>query len=399
MPGKRYMRIIIAVLVVAAALVWALVPKPSEVESEKVAYGPMMVTVDEEGKTNVAERFVISAPVAGFMRRVPLEAGDMVAKGQVVVEIEPLRSEALDPRSKASAEADVAAAASELRAAEENMRSRGADERFAASELERARALFERGHLSKSALERAESAAKQSEANLSAAAAAVKSARAKLEKASAVLEYPKDDGGRQMRAVAVRSPAAGRVLKLHRESEGAVAAGVPLVEVGDTASLEVRAEVLSTDAVNIKPGSSVYFERWGGEGVLEGRVRVVEPAAFTKVSSLGVEEQRVVVISDIVSGPEGWQSLGDGFRVEAKFVIWTAEKAVKVPVSALFRSGGRSAVFVVDEGRAKERAITIGHVNGISAEVLSGLSAGDEVIVHPDDALREGARVKPRKER
>lgn len=400
MPRKRKIWIIAIALLVAAALIWGLMPEAAEVETSKAEIGPMVVTVDEEGKTRVSERFVLSAPVAGYMRRVTFEAGDVVAKGQSVVTLEPLRSEVLDPRSRAAAEAAVAAAEAELRSAKENMQARRAASELAASELQRAAALFEKGHIAESALERAESNAKQSDANLSAAASGVKTAEAELRRARAALGYsPAEERASSGKAVEVRSPVAGSVLKLHRESEGAVAAGEPLVDIGNTASLEVWAEVLSTDAVSIKPGAPVYFERWGGKGRLEGRVRVVEPAAFTKVSSLGVEEQRVIVISDITSEPSIWQRLGDGFRVEAKFVVWQTEKALKVPVSALFRSGADNAVFVVVDGRAYERVIKTGHINGIAVEVTEGLAAGDEVIVHPDDALRDGAKVKPQQGR
>lgn len=397
MPLKRKVWIIAIALLVAAALLWGFMPKAVEVSTARVVTGPMVVTIDEEGETRVRERFVLSAPVAGYMRRVEFDAGDPVKKGQTVVELEPLRSEVLDPRSRAAARADVAAAEAQLRAAQENMRAREAESELAAIELQRARALFEKGHVAKSALDRAESGAQQAQANLSAARAGVRTAEAGLQRARTALQYSQATGqGRTQRAVEVRSPVPGRVLKLHRESEGAVAAGEPLADVGDTSSLEVRAEVLSTDAVSIKPGDSVFFERWGGQGRLEGRVRVVEPGAFTKISSLGVEEQRVVVISDIVSLPESWQRLGDGYRVEARFVVWQAEKALKAPSSALFRSGEKTAVFVVEDGRAMERIIKTGHVNGTDAEIIEGLSAGEEVIVHPDDALKPGAKVKPR---
>lgn len=397
MPGKTKIWIIAAALFVIALLVYGFMPKAVEVETAKAETGPMMVTVDEEGKTRVRERYVLSAPVSGYMRRVSFEAGDAVAKGQTVVVLEPMRSEVLDPRSRAAAEASVAAAEAQLRAAGENMLSRQAEAELASTDLERAKSLFAKGHVSRSALDRAEANARQTQANLSAAQANVKTAQAELRRARAALGYsPAEGTGRSQKAVEVRSPVSGRILKLHRESEGTVAAGEPLADVGDTASLEVRSEVLSTDAVSIKPGAAVYFERWGGERSLEGKVRVVEPAAFTKISSLGVEEQRVIVISDIVSLPDSWQRLGDGFRVESRFVVWRTEKALKVPSSAVFRSGAETAVFVVEGNRAKERVIKAGHVNGVSTEVLSGLSAGEEVINHPDDALKDNAKVSPR---
>lgn len=397
MPLKRKIWIGAVALLVAATLAWGFWPKSADVETAKVATGPMMVTVDEEGKTAVADRFVLSAPVAGYMRRLTLEVGDTVSKGQAVAELEPARSDVLDPRSRATAQAAVAAAGAGLEAARENALAKKAEAGLASSELQRAKALMERGHISRSALERAESAASQTAAALAASEAAVRTAEADLKKARAALGYSPAEGNASAGiAVAVRSPVNGRVLKLHRESEGAVAAGEPLADVGDTSALEVRSEVLSVDAVSMGPGTPVFFERWGGKERLEGRVRLVEPAAFTKVSSLGVEEQRVVVISDLTSPPESWQRLGDGYRVEARFVIWQADRALKVPSSAVFRSGAGKAVFVVVGGRAKERLIKAGQMNGVATEVLEGLSEGDEVIVHPDDFLRDGARVRSR---
>lgn len=394
MPLKRKVWIIVGTLVVVAALVYGLMPAPMEVETAKAQTGPMMVTVDEEGKTRVKERFVLSAPVSGYMRRAAFDVGDAVRKGQVVVELEPLRPEELDPRSRAVAEATAEAAFSTVGSAEHEEAARKTEAWLAREEFARARALFDGGHLSKSAFDRAFSAKERAEAALAAASSGVSAARAELARARAALGYSPSGGGKSERVVAVRSPVKGRVLKLHKESEGTVLAGEPLADIGDTASLEVRAEVLSSDAVSIRAGSPVFFERWGGAAVLEGTVRSVEPAAFTKISSLGVEEQRVVVISDMTSAPEDWQKLGDGYRVEARFVVWQSQKALKVPASAVFRAGDTKAVFVVRNGRASTLPVKIGQMNGVSAEVTEGLSEGDEVVIHPDDALRDGARVK-----
>lgn len=397
MPFKRILFIALVVIVVAALLAWGFYPRAIEVETAKVSIGPMSVTVEEEGKTRVKEKFVISAPVAGYLRRIVLEAGDPVSKGQTVAELEPLPSEVLDPRSRAAAKATVSAAKASVRAARENARARNAQNDLAKKELERVSELFKSGYVTKSALDRAESAAKEAVAGLRAAEASVRSAEAELKRAETALGYSPADGVKPTgKAVDVRSPVNGRVLKLHHESEGAVPTGEPLMDVSDTASLEVSSEILSADAVNIKQGTPVLFERWGGESPLEGRVRVVEPGAFTKVSSLGVEEQRVIVVSDITSPPEGWRNLGDGYRVEAKFIIWQADKVLRVPTSALFMAGEENAVYVIEDGRAKERVIKTGHRNGFTTEVISGLSAGDVVITHPDDEIRDGTRVKGR---
>lgn len=397
MPFKRKLMIAVILALVAGGLIYGFYPGAIEVDTSEVTMGPMAVTVEEEGKTAVKERFVISAPVAGYLRRIVFEVGDQVSKGQTVAELEPLRSEVLDPRSRAAARAEVSAAKASLGSAEENARARRAQYEFARKELERTRSLFEAGYAAKSVMDRVESGAKEAEAALRSAEAAARSAEAAVRKAETALGYsPSEDGRPAGRVIKVRSPVEGRVLKLRHESEGAVPSGERLMDIGDTASLEVRSEVLSVDAVKISPMAAVLIERWGGESVLEGRVRVVEPTAFTKVSALGVEEQRVVVISEIISPPESWQRLGDGYRVEAKFIVWKSEKVLRVPTSAIFRAGEENAVFVVKEGKACERPVKIGQRNGLTAEVLSGLSAGDDVITHPDSEIKDGARVKRR---
>ncbi len=397
MPFKRKLMIAAVLALVAAGLVYGFYPRAIEVDTAKVTMGPMAVTVEEEGQMVVKERFAISAPVAGYLRRIDFEVGDQVSKGQTVAELEPLRSEVLDPRSRAAARAEVSAAKASLKSAEENARARRAQYEFAGKELKRTRSLFESGYAAKSVMDRVESEAREAEAALRSAEAAARSAEAAVRKAETALGYsPSEDGRSAGRVIEVRSPVEGRVLKLRRESEGAVPSGEHLMDIGDTASLEVRSEVLSVDAVKISPMAAVLIERWGGEGALEGRVRVVEPTAFTKVSSLGVEEQRVVVISEIISPPESWQRLGDGYRVETRFIVWKSDNVLRVPTSAIFRAGEENAVFVVKEGRAYERLVKIGQRNGLTAEVLSGLSAGDEIINHPDSDIKDGARVKRR---
>lgn len=196
--------------------------------------------------------------------------------------------------------------------------------------------------------------------------------------------------------VVVRSPASGRVMSIVRESEGVVAAGTPLLVVGDPGKIEVEVDVLSPDAVRIRPGTPVRFHRWGGEGVLEGRVRVVEPGGFTKISALGVEEQRVWVIADITSPRELWERIGDGYRLEASFVLWEGKDVLQVPEGAVFRAGGRDVVYAVEGKRARMRSVELGKRNGLSAQVLSGLSEGETVVVHPGDSVKDGGRVAPR---
>jgi HlyD family secretion protein len=386
----------IAVIVVFA-IVYGFLPKPVRVDIAKASRGSMMVTVEEEGKTRVKDRYVISAPVAGFLRRIDLEVGDLVKKGQAVAELESVRSAVLDPRSRAAAEATVSAAEATLKAAGETVRARSADAEYANANAARSGKLFDSGYISKDAMDLSGSEAKRTNADLLAAQAAAQSARFELDKARSALGYSAAEKAvNSGKIVSVRAPAAGRVLKIQHESEGTVIPGDPLIDIGDPAQLEVKVEVLSEDAVRIKPGMNVLFERWGGEGALAGRVRIVEPAGFTKISSLGVEEQRTLVIADITAPPESWRRLGDGYRVDARFVIWEGKEVLQVPASALFRKGDGWEVFVVHNGKARLQRVQLGHRTGLTAEVVSGLSEGDEVIAHPDDSVKEGTRVRPR---
>lgn len=393
----RWMIIIGLLLAVVSAIIYGFMPRPVPVDIARASRGPMTVTVEEEGKTRVKDRFVISAPVSGFMRRVELDVGDPVKMGQSVVELEPLRSPVLDPRSRAAAEAAVAAAEAALKAAEENTRARSADAEYAKANLERTKNLYKADYVSRDAMEQSDAEAKRTDANRLSAEAAVKVARFDLDKARTALQYSaSEDMSDRARVVAVPTPVKGRVLKIHRESEGVVNSGDPLIDIGDPSKLEVKVEVLSTDAVKIKPGTRVLFERWGGDAPLSGKVRVVEPAGFTKTSSLGVEEQRALVIADITSIPEHWQRLGDGYKVEARFIIWEGKDVLQVHASALFRKGEAWAVFVLKGKRAHEQQVKVGHKNGLTAEILSGLAEGEMVIIHPDDSIEDNTRIRPR---
>jgi len=393
----RFKRWIIAAFIavsVVLAIVYGFLPAPVPSEISAVTRGPLLVTVEEVGRTRVVDRFVVSAPVAGYMRRVSLEAGDSVKKGQAVAELEPLRSGTLDPRSRAAARAEVSAAESALGSAKENLEAARADAEFAKARLERTQKLYDGGFASRNTLDQAVSDAKRTEANRLAAEAAVLTAGHEVQRARAALAYSGavDRGS----AVAVRTPVAGKVLKVWKESAGVVAPGEPIMDIGDPEHIEVKVEVLSVDAVKIAPGTPVLFERWGGEGALEGVVKTVEPSGFTKVSSLGVEEQRVNVIAAITSPPEKRQGVGDGFRVDARFVLWEGRAVVRVPASALFRSGKDHGVFVVRNGRARLQPVTVGHTNGLFAEILSGVAEGDRVIEHPDESISDGTRVRAR---
>lgn len=352
------------------------------------------MTADDEGETRVRDRYLVSAPVAGRLLRIELEPGDPVKRGAVVAALLPAPPALLDARSRAEATAAVEAARAALgRARAERERARGLRDR-ARSDLERHRSLAASGIVSPEALEMRETEARAAEEALRAAEFAVRTAEQELERARAVLLQ--FTGGAPGRAVELRSPVDGVVLKRLRESEAVVPAGEPLLELGDPRRLEIVSDLLSADAVKVRPGQVVLIEQWGGERALRGRVRRVEPSGFMKVSALGVEEQRVNVIVDFEEPAEAWEALGDGYRVEVRIVVSEAPEAVKVPTSSLFRRGEEWAVFAVQGGRARVRAVEVGRRNGLEAEVLSGLTAGERVVVHPADTLRDGARVSPR---
>lgn len=391
---KRIVLIVGAVLLVAA-VVYGFMPDPIMVELAEATRGPLEVTVDEEGRTRVQDRYVVSAPVAGYARRLPWEVGDAVAQGDVLLTLEPTRAPSLDARSRAQAQAQVAAAQARLNAAEEEAQAAEAAADLAVRELDRMTMLYESGNASQQALDQAIATRQQAQARLRSATFAVDVARYDVDAAQTALRY----AGREAQAadlVEVQAPVDGAILAVHQKSEGVVQPGQPLVAVGDPRALEVMVEVLSTDAVQIGPGTRVRFERWGGEQPLDGRVRVVEPVGFTKVSALGVEEQRVRIIADLTSPPAQWERLGDGYRVEAQFIVWEGADVLRVPSSALFREGEGWAVFVAQDDEAELRRVEIGHRAGLQTEIVSGLEAGEQVIPHPDDDLEDGASIEPR---
>lgn len=386
----------VVVLIIVAALVYGFRPQPRLVETASVIRAPLQVAIEEEGKTRVIDRYVITAPVAGTACRVDLNVGDRVDKNQLLLTISPLQSQALDPRSRAVAEARVAAAEAALRAADQNVDSARADAELADNELKRLQPLAEQGHISVTRLDQATAQKRSTAAALRSAEFAVDVAKHELEAARTALRYTGNPSSNTEDRVQVLAPVDGRILKLQHECEGVVARGEPLLEIGDTRSLEIETDVLSASAVQIKPGMTVLYERWGGEKSLTGQVRRVEPVGFTKISALGVEEQRVLIISDITSPPEEWQTLGDGYRVESRFILWEEQDVLQIPASALFRSDGQWTLFVMQDNRARRRAVKVGRSNGLSAQILEGLTEGEAVITHPDDTIDDGVRVKRR---
>lgn len=391
---RRRVFLLALLVIVLASLAWGFRPKPVLVETGLAERKPLRVAVEQEGRTRVVDRYVVSAPVAGFMRRIALNVGDALVPGDTLVQLEPLRAEVLDPRQRAGAQAQLAAAQAALARAEQQAQAAEATAELAAAELARVRALRERRFATTEEEDRAVAASRQAQAQLRSARFAVDVARHEVAAARAALQFA--GSGSAGRVLTVRAPVPGRVLRLVRESEGTVAAGTPLVEIGDPGALEVEVDVLSADAVKLRPGMRVTFERWGGPQPLEGVVHVVEPVGFTKISALGVEEQRVWVICRFTSAPALWQALGDGYRVEASFVLWEGADVLQVPASALFRAGDDWAVFVMDDGYARQRKVRVGQRTGLQAQVLSGVGEGELVIVHPDDKVADGVRVEPR---
>jgi HlyD family secretion protein len=368
----------------------ALRPSPIRVEVARVRRGPMRVTVDAEGKTRARDRFVVAAPVSGRLARIDLHRGDAVRRDEVIARIEPLPMALLDPRQLAEAKARVATAEQLKHEADAVVEHARADCEQAGRELARAEKLIETGDVSRQDFERVRNAALTCQQQIEAANYRARAAASEVEVAKAALitvERAGQSGGAA--AVLVRAPVGGRVLRVVEESERVVTAGAPLVEMSNP-SLEVVIEVLSADAVKVKPGSPVMIEGWGGEQALEARVRLVEPSAFTKISALGVEEQRVNVIADFI---EPDTPLGDGYRVEARIVIWETNEALKAPLSALFRSGQRWNAFVVENGLAKLREVETEHRADFEFEVLSGLREGETVIAHPSNLIADGVRV------
>lgn len=394
MPSGRFVGISALMALVILAIAWGFWPRPVLVETSIVARRPLRITIEEEGKTRVKERYMLYAPVAGYLRRIDLEVGDVVELGQPLALIDPLPPTVLDPRSRAEAEARVAAARSALARVKASAGQARAEAEHASVEFRRREELISRSLISRSEFDQARSRMLALKAAAQAANSAIEVARFDLEAAQAALRYSAvADTSKPVETVQVRSPIGGRVLNIEQKSAGVVPAGHLLLEVGDTHNLEIEVEVLSHDAIRIEPGGRVLLERWGGNDILEGVVRIIKPTGFTKISALGVEEQRVVVIADIRSASEIWRRLGDGYRVEAKFIVWEQPDALTVASNALFRHNDGRAVFVVENGRARLRSVRTGQTNGLLTEILEGLVLGEEVIDHPDDTIDEGTRV------
>lgn len=389
---------VLAGLFAAGVLVFAFAPRPVEVETATVSRGAFRKTVDEDGRTRVRDRYVVAAPVPGRLLRVELKPGDAIAPGALLARLVPAPPTPLDARTEQEYRERAAGAdATRLRTTANLERARVALDQAKAEEA-RAAKLADQGFASRQMLDNAQREVELKGKELAAARFDEDAAGHQLAMARAALaRYRQDAGGKPGGAVwEIRSPVPGRVLRVIQESEAPINAGAPIVEIGDPRELEIVVDVLTADAGGIAPGAPVELDRGGGAPVVAGRVRLVEPSAFTKVSALGVEEQRVNVVIDFAAAPTAWGNVGDGHRVDARITVETRADALLVPNGALFRHGDGWAVFAVADGRARLRPVAIGPRNGLVAVALRGLETDETVIVYPSDAVRDGVRVDVR---
>ena len=382
---RRILTISGLLLVVAAGVAYTLRPEVIDVHTARVSRGPMRVTVDEDGRTRVLDRFVITAPISGRLERVALREGMQITPGQIVALIAPLPLDATTGRQAEARLRTAEALASEAKAIVEQTDAAAVQARRS---VERSANLLASGAVSPESHERAVLDLHMREHELAAGQSRLRAARADVDVARAALLAL---GGSGAGRVAVRSPTRGSVLRIPEVSERVILAGTPILELGDAGKLEVVADVLSSDATRMRVGDSVEMAAWGGDSLLHGRVRTIEPSAFTRVSALGVEEQRVNVVMDLL---DSRASLGDGFRVETRTIVWKAPKVLRAPPSAVFQRGEDWVVFTVENERARLRSVNIGHRANDAVEILSGLSEGETVILFPSDKIVDGARVK-----
>ncbi|MDE4132753.1 HlyD family efflux transporter periplasmic adaptor subunit [Phaeobacter sp. QD34_3] len=375
----------------------ALRPEPVAVDLHEIARGPLQVTVNADGKTRIREIYDVSAPITGTAQRAPVRVGDVVVGGETVVAVlKPATANLLDARSRSQAEAAVREAEAGLAVARSQMRQASETLTLSESEFNRADTLVQRGVVSKTRLEELEQRLHIDRAAMTAAVSALEMAKGTLDRARAALIEPGAPEAGSACCLTVTAPMSGQVLTVDVLSEQTVLAGTRLISLGDPGDLEIVADLLSTDAVRLKEGDRAIVERWGGAQELGARVRRIEPAGYTKVSALGIEEQRVDVILDFTSPPEDYAGMGDGFAVFLRVVEWESDDVLSVPLSAVFRRGTDWAVFVEADGLAQRRRVSLGRRNDHMAEVLDGLAPGDAVILHPSDLISEGTLIEPR---
>ena len=396
--GKRFFSRMLpwlGALLLLAAVAWGLWPNPIAIETGTITRGPLTVGVSEEGKTRVRNRYVVAAPVAGKMRRVPLKPGDDVIAGKTLLTaIEPVAPPLLDPRARSEAEAMVAMQEATRKQTSEAVAAKRVALDMAITDRDRLRSATVKGAVSQLERDRVEGEASMRAAELRSAEFSLQVIDYEIARAKAALERPESISPGNL--VEVKSPVSGRVLRVMQESETVVAPGMAILEIGDPTDIEIEAEILSRDAVAIHIGDAVEVDQWGGDKPLTGRVRRIEPAAFTKISALGVEEQRVIVLCDLTNPAESAKALGDRFRVEVRVAVWHADDVMIMPAGALFREGNAWKTFVFRDGKAILTPVQAGHSDGHSTEILGGLQTGDEVLLHPPDTVKDGTAVKKR---
>jgi HlyD family secretion protein len=383
----------LGLMAAVAGVAWFLMPQAVPVETATVAKGRFVATIDEDGKTRVRERYVVAAPLAGRLTRVALKAGDEVASDDIVATIMPPPAPLLDPRSRREAEERLGTAEAARERSKATVERAQAQAGQASTDLDRARTLAAQGASTIQAQERAELLQRVADRDLRAAEFQDHAASHEVDQAMALLARYQDGADAAIERWNITAPVSGLVLRVVEESETVVQSGAPLLEIGHPRDLEIVTDVLSVDAVEIRPGADVTIEHWGGPGTLVGRVRRIEPAAFTKVSTLGVEEQRVNVLIDVLSPPEQWAGLGDGYQLDTRITVFTQDDIEIVPAGALFRRGDTWSVYVVDDGRAQLRTIDLVRRSGRAAAVSKGLTQGERVIVYPSDQIGSGVRV------
>lgn len=399
---KRWLWIIALIAFIAVGIFFGLRPQPVPVELGAASFGPLRVTIEEEGKTRLRDRFTVYAPLAGLLDRLPWREGDLISAGKSISRLRSAQPVFLDARSLDQAQARVTAAEAAVRLAEsrlppqlEQVRAASAELDFFRSQALRDRRLSASGDIPAARLERSNADLNRAEAGLAAAEKTLASLRSALEAARAEVLTARaalrpTAASSASETIPIPAPASGRVIRVLRQSAGMVMPGEPLLEIGDARGIEIVVELLSADAVRLPPGARILIDRWGGNQILEARLHHIEPGGFTKISALGVEEQRVRVIATLVSPPEQWAALGDAYRVEASFILWESPRVLQVPANALFRSGEQWCVFLASNDIARKRIVEIGHRSPLAVEILSGLNPGDPVILHPDETVAEG---------
>lgn len=385
-------------IVVIGGVVMAMRPKPVIVESGAVTKGPLVVSVIEEGKTRIRHRHIVSPPITGFLRRIELRAGAPIEKGKTLLAvIEASTSNFLDPRTKAEAEARIKTAEAVRETRQADLDRTQASLELAEKQVERQRKLRDSGATAQQDYDIAESQAQVRQRERNAAEFALNAAASDVNVARAALLQAQAPSADQAKPIEIFAPVDGFILNVYEESARPVTPGMAIMEVGDPHDLEAEIELLSSDAVGVAKGAEVSIEQWGGENPLRGKVSVVEPGGFTKISSLGVEEQRVKVRVDFIDPIPAGHTFGDRYRVEARIVTWKGDDVLQVPTGGLFRRGNQWMAYFNENGVAKETQVTIGKNNGVSAQVLEGLQEGQQVILHPPDTVKDGVQVADRK--